>query len=171
MTDGHKNAGAMLDALGRVGNFAYEGGRYLSPCYDCGCTFDGAKLARQCLPCAIAALEARPAPATEGEVERPSEPGEFVGDIFYGNPERTTEGTHRWTGSEWVRLPTDAEALTALLAKSREEAEPLRASLRDTLDFLERHSNRWDGVNGKHPQVVVTAARAALSAARPSREG
>lgn len=101
----------------------------------------------------------------------PSEPGEFVGDIFYGNPERTTEGTHRWTGSEWVCLPTDAEALTALLAKSREEAELLRVSLRDTLDFLERHSNRWDGVNGKHPQVVVTAARAALSAARPSREG
>lgn len=38
----------------------------------------------------------------------------------------------------------------------------LCAALVDALDFLERHSNRWDGVNGKHPQLVVEAARAAL---------
>ena len=44
-------------------------------------------------------------------------------------------------------------------------APDLLEALIDTLDFLERHSNRWDGVNGKHPQVVVTAARAAIAKA------
>ncbi len=44
-------------------------------------------------------------------------------------------------------------------------APDLLAALKDTLDFLERHSNRWDGVNGKHPQLVVTAARAAIAKA------
>lgn len=33
--------------------------------------------------------------------------------------------------------------------------QALREALTDTLDFLERHSNRWDGVNGKHPFTVV----------------
>jgi hypothetical protein len=28
---------------------------------------------------------------------------------------------------------------------------------------MERHSNRWDGVNGKHPAEVMEAARAALA--------
>lgn len=41
----------------------------------------------------------------------------------------------------------------------------LSAALVDTLDFVERHSNRWDGVNGKHPMAVVTAAREALALA------
>lgn len=44
-------------------------------------------------------------------------------------------------------------------------APDLLEGLIDTLDFLERHSNRWDGVNGKHPQTVVTAARAAIAKA------
>lgn len=43
------------------------------------------------------------------------------------------------------------------------EIEKLRESLTDTLYFLERHSNRWDGVNGKHPHTVVEEARAVLN--------
>ena len=39
----------------------------------------------------------------------------------------------------------------------------LRASLADTLDFVERHSNRWDNVNGKHPMEVVSTARELLT--------
>jgi len=31
-----------------------------------------------------------------------------------------------------------------------------------TLDFVERHSNRWDG-NGSHPSIEVDKARAALA--------
>lgn len=46
-----------------------------------------------------------------------------------------------------------------------ERLAALEDALKDTLYFLERHSNRWDGVNGKHPQLVVEAAKAAL--ARP----
>jgi hypothetical protein len=40
----------------------------------------------------------------------------------------------------------------------------LRAALIDTTYFLERHSNRWDGINGKHPNDVVESAREALTA-------
>ena len=39
----------------------------------------------------------------------------------------------------------------------------LEAALKDTLDFFERHSNRYDEVNGKHPQTIVEEARAALA--------
>lgn len=46
----------------------------------------------------------------------------------------------------------------------QEQVKMLRAPLIDTLDFVERHSNRWNGVNGKHPNDVVTAAREALAA-------
>ena len=42
------------------------------------------------------------------------------------------------------------------------ERDALKSALTDTLDFCERHSNRWDGINGKHPFTVVEAARAAL---------
>ena len=48
------------------------------------------------------------------------------------------------------------------------EIERLRKSLTDTLYFLERHSNRWDGVNGKHPHTVVEEARALL---KPNDQG
>lgn len=44
----------------------------------------------------------------------------------------------------------------------------LLSSLIDTLDFLERHSNRWDGVNGKHPNTVATRARSAIAKATKS---
>ena len=92
----------------------------------------------------------------------PSERGEFVGDIYFGDPDNSTRGTHRWDGSQWAELPDERVTLTELLAEARSQRDELLAALIDTLDFLERHSNRWDGVNGKHPQLVVEAARAAL---------
>ena len=67
--------------------------------------------------------------AGDGLVERisePHDPGDFVGDIFYGHPIKTTMGTHRWTGTEWVALPSEAEALAGLLAEARKEAAALR---------------------------------------------
>ncbi len=42
--------------------------------------------------------------------------------------------------------------------------EQMAAALVDTTYFLERNSNRWDGINGKHPHEVVEAARDALAA-------
>lgn len=60
-------------------------------------------------------------------------------------------------------------AWKAAVLAERAKSEAMRAALVDTLDFLERHSNRWDGVNGKHPFTVVEAARAALRA-EPKKE-
>lgn len=42
------------------------------------------------------------------------------------------------------------------------ERKKWRSALEDTTEFMERHSNRWDGENGKHPAEVVEAARALL---------
>ena len=70
--------------------------------------------------------------AGDGLVERisePHDPGDFVGDIFYGHPIKTTMGTHRWTGTEWVALPSEAEALAGLLAEARKEAAAHIAAL------------------------------------------
>jgi len=39
----------------------------------------------------------------------------------------------------------------------------LLESLKDTLDFCEHHSNRWDGARGKHIFLVVESARAAIA--------
>lgn len=50
-----------------------------------------------------------------------------------------------------------AETAEAALAEAVE-------LVRDLLPYLERHSYSWDGVNGRHPQVVGDAARAFLAA-------
>ena len=55
------------------------------------------------------------------------------------------------------------ESLRQQLAAALAACEVKDAALKDTLYFLERHSNRWDGVNGKHPQLVVDKAREALA--------
>lgn len=46
---------------------------------------------------------------------QPTEPGGFLGDIFFGDPENTTRGTHRWGGGDigWESLPDDALAALA----------------------------------------------------------
>ena len=49
------------------------------------------------------------------------------------------------------------------LAALAEQNEKMREALIDTAYFLEQHSNRWDGIKGKHPNDVVEAARNALS--------
>jgi hypothetical protein len=85
------------------------------------------------------------------------------------SPER--EDFERWFfASKYaqVKIPRSDEvqiawdAWQAVTAAERKRWSGLRAALVDTLDFVERHSNRWDGVNGKHPMEVVTAARMAL---------
>jgi hypothetical protein len=75
---------------------------------------------------AIAHIAALTAQVAENRISEPHDPGDFVGDIFYGHPIKTTMGTHRWTGTEWVALPSEAEALAGLLAEARKEAAALR---------------------------------------------
>lgn len=57
----------------------------------------------------------------------------------------------------------ELEAENAALKASEQQ---LREALVDTTDFLEHHSNRLDGINGKHPNDVAEVAREAL--AQPS---
>lgn len=49
------------------------------------------------------------------------------------------------------------------LAASQAREQQLREALEDANDFVERYSNRWDGINGKHPYTVVEASRQALA--------
>ena len=63
-----------------------------------------------------------------------------------------------------TKANSQAEHFERLWYLRGDEIEKLQESLADTLYFLERHSNRWDGINGKHPYEVVETARALLSA-------
>lgn len=59
-----------------------------------------------------------------------SEPGGYVGDIFFDNPDNPTQGTHRWDGSQWTKLPSEQVALMELLVEARTRAEKLEEALR-----------------------------------------
>lgn len=63
--------------------------------------------------------------APEAGREEPREMGQYVGDIFFGDPTNSTRGTHRWTGTEWVPLPTDVEVLVEMLADARAQIAAL----------------------------------------------
>lgn len=58
----------------------------------------------------------------------PTEPGSFVGDIYFGDPVHSTRGTHRWTGERWERLPDEAAVLAELLAEARAERDTWKAT-------------------------------------------
>lgn len=66
----------------------------------------------------------------------PSEPGGFAGDIFFGDPNNSTRGTHRWDGSQWVELPDERVTLAELLAKAREQRDYLRKALISQLQWV-----------------------------------
>lgn len=40
-----------------------------------------------------------------GPFNRPTDPGNYVGDLFYGDPACSTDATHTWTGIQWIRVP------------------------------------------------------------------
>ena len=76
----------------------------------------------------------------------PVDRGEFVGDIFYGDPTNSTRGTHRWTGAAWEALPTDAEVLTLMLAEARARVDALvaeRDALREALKPFAKEAALW----------------------------
>ena len=84
---------------------------------------------RQWVPEAADRIAALTAQVAENRISEPHDPGDFVGDIYFGHPVKTTMGTHRWTGSEWVKLPSETEALMGLLADARSERDALRAKV------------------------------------------
>ena len=66
----------------------------------------------------------------------------------------------------WNLLDAERQATERLREQVAAQAaviEKLREALPDTLWFLDRYSNRWDGINGKHPNCVVETAREALA--------
>ena len=80
----------------------------------------------------VGVLERAMAAATPNDAD----PGEFIGDIFFGDTSNSTRGTHRWNGATWEALPTDAEALTELLAKSRSRIAALESRERVLREVL-----------------------------------
>ena len=86
-------------------------------------------------------------------ISTPFEPGGFVGDIYFGHPLKSTMGTHRWSGSEWVALPSVVEALAALLAAAKAERDRLREacsglrSIVEGIDGAMKHGT-WRDENG-----------------------
>jgi hypothetical protein len=100
-----------------------------------------------------------------GGISEPVEPGGFVGDIYYGDPERTTFGTHRWNGSEWVNLPSEMESVLAMLADARKELTRLRARI-EAADKLAELG--WRAKHGFHVNNDELAA--ALSAYEGTRK-
>lgn len=65
-----------------------------------------------------------------GQIEEPTEPGSFVGDIWFGDQIKRTRGTHRWDGAAWQSLPTETEVLIELLAKERAKIARLTEALK-----------------------------------------
>jgi len=96
---------------------------------------------RGALTKAEAERDALRAQMAENRISEPHDPGDFVGDIYYGHPIKTTMGTHRWTGTEWVALPSEAEALAGLLAKARNEAAALRERVARLEGALVEHND------------------------------
>lgn len=93
---------------------------------------------------ALTALQADLAAAVARDgVSEPHDPGDFVGDIYYGHPDKSTLGTHRWNGKEWERLKSEAEVLSELLAEARNQrdaavarAQVLEDAVRKTKRFF-----------------------------------
>lgn len=59
----------------------------------------------------------------------PAEPGGYVGDIYFGNSDNPTQGTHRWDGSEWVKMSSEQVAMLELLSDARGQRDALREAL------------------------------------------
>ena len=66
---------------------------------------------------------------TQADDVSPSESGSFLGDIFFGDPLKTTRGTHRWDGCQWQALPSELDGCLQLLAQARDRNEQLASFL------------------------------------------
>jgi hypothetical protein len=84
----------------------------------------------------------------------PTEPGGFDGDIYYGDPIKTTMGTHRWQGGKWHELPSETEAVLGLLAKARTD---LAAALDREAATYARHDAKMEDI-----EVCLATAVGAL---------
>jgi chromosome segregation ATPase len=80
----------------------------------------------------------------EHGISEPDAPGDFIGDIWFGNPIKRTLGTHRWTGRAWEELATETMALMELLAAARARTEQAEARVKEAADLLADRSTELD---------------------------
>lgn len=95
-------------------------------------------------------------------ISTPFEPGGFVGDIYFGHPFKSTMGTHRWSGSEWVALPSVVETLAGLLADARAERDRLREALERIAGVKGPYSHPFPESNEGYGSFAIVTAREAL---------
>lgn len=65
---------------------------------------------------AMASILTLIAAARPAGINTPDMPGQFEGDIWFGDPVKRNLGTHRWENGEWVLLPSELESVLELLA-------------------------------------------------------
>ena len=89
----------------------------------------------------------------------PSEPGGYVGDIFFGNPDNPTQGTHRWDGSEWAKLPSEQVALLELLVGARVRVEKLEDTAKDLNAAIDAMWNEGPTSDPEVHRLAITRAQ------------
>lgn len=98
--------------------------------------------------------------------------GSFVGDIFFGDPGNSTRGTHRWDGSDWQMLPTDAETLLVLLSRAREQRDTLLSAMRQIKTEANYNPEHIEGDRAdfyaRGCSIVAELARAAIERVSPA---
>lgn len=85
--------------------------------------------------------------------------GEYVGDIFFGNPDNPTQGTHRWDGSEWVKLPSEQVALMELLVGARVRVEKLEEAAKDLNAAIDAMWNEGPTSDPEVHRLAITRAQ------------
>lgn len=82
----------------------------------------------------------------EAEISVPNMPGQFDGDIWFGDPVKRNLGTHRWQDGEWTELPSEMESVLDLLAVRTAQLEAARrpeVTDRKSEWMLENSEGRW----------------------------
>ena len=89
----------------------------------------------------------------------PSEPGGYVGDIFFGNPDNPTQGTHRWDGSQWTELPSEQVALMELLVEERVRNERLEEAVKSLNAAIDAMWNEGPTSDPEVHRLAITRAQ------------
>jgi len=123
------------------------------------------------------------AAARPAGINTPDMPGQFEGDIWFGDPVKRNLGTHRWENGEWVLLPSELESVLELLAVRTAQRDAALSAARQAVvsdEVVEamcrahsashRQSDDWDRFGPRTQAEHKVAMRAAL-ALLPGGEG
>lgn len=89
------------------------------------------------------------AAARPAGINTPDMPGQFEGDIWFGDPVKRNLGTHRWENGEWVLLPSELESVLELLAVRTAQRDAALAAARpaETRDWSEFEDEIADAIS------------------------